>query len=105
MGDNPQSLTDSDVDSCAWEFLRSAYASPTYVDWSLDRRVDTFLRRQGLSYVADDGDMSNIVLDRILDYAGTPPPGQHDNRSSLRTLAPPRRGEGDDRPMRHIRDN
>ena len=68
MGDNPPLFTDSDVDTFAWEFLRSPYAGPIYADWSLDRRLDTFLRRQGFSRVADDGDLSNIVLDRIMAY-------------------------------------
>src|SRR5271163_594629 len=54
MGDNPPWFTDSDVDTFAWEFLRSPYAGPIYADWSLDRRLDTFLRRQGFSRVADD---------------------------------------------------
>ena len=68
MGDNPPLLTDSDVDRLAWEFLRSRYVGPIYADWSPDRRLDTFLRRRGLPRVADDGDLSNIVLDRVMGY-------------------------------------
>jgi hypothetical protein len=34
-----------------------------------------FLRLCGLSRVADDGDLSNIVLDRIMAYVGTVPRG------------------------------
>ena len=78
MGGNPPLLSDSDVGAFAWAFLRSPYASPIYVDWSLDRRVDTFLRRQGFSRVADDGDLSNIVLDRVLAYGSAVPRGGHD---------------------------
>ena len=71
MGGNPPLLlTDSDVDALAREFLRSRYLGPIYADWSPDRRLDTFLRRRGLSRVADDGDLSNIVLDRILAQVG-----------------------------------
>jgi hypothetical protein len=70
MGDNPPLFTDSDVDAFAREFLRSPYASPIYADWSVDRRLDTFLRRQGFSHVADNGDVSNIVLHRIMAYGG-----------------------------------
>ncbi len=88
MGDNLPLLTDSDVDSFAWDFLRSAYAGPSYLDWSLDRRVDTFLRRQGFSHVADDGDLSNIVVDRILDCAGTAPPTTASTPTAPSTHAP-----------------
>jgi len=74
MGGNPPLLlTDSDVDALAWEFLRSHYLGPIYASWSPDRRLDTFLRRRGLSRVADDGDLSNIVLDRIMAHVGIVP--------------------------------
>ncbi|OBH02419.1 hypothetical protein A5696_11215 [Mycobacterium sp. E2699] len=67
MGLNPPLLlTDTDVDALAREFLLSRYLGPIYADWSPDRRLDTFLRRRGLSRVADDGDLSTIVLDRIM---------------------------------------
>jgi hypothetical protein len=74
MGGNPPLLlTDSDLDGLAREFLGSRYAGPIYADWSLDRRLDTFLRRRGLSRAADDGDLSNVFLDRIMAYAGIAP--------------------------------
>ena len=67
MGANPPLLlTDSDVDALAREFVRSSYLGPIYADWSPDRRLDTFLRRRGLPRVADDGDLSRLVLDRIM---------------------------------------
>ena len=65
-GKPPLLLTDSDVDALARDFLRSRYLGPIYADWSPDRRLDTFLRRSGLSRVADDGDLSMVVLDRIM---------------------------------------
>ncbi len=71
MGSSPTMLlTDSDVDALASEFLQSRYLGPIYADWSPDRRLDTFLRRRGLSRVADDGDLSNAVLERIMAYVG-----------------------------------
>ena len=71
MGDNPPLLlTDSDVDALAREFLRSRYLGPIYADWSPDRRLDTFLRRRGLSRVADNGDLAGIVLDRVMAHVG-----------------------------------
>lgn len=73
MVGNPPLLIDSDVDGLAWDFLSSRYAGTIYDDWSLDRRVDTFLRRRDLTRVADDGDLSNTVLDRVMAYVGTVP--------------------------------
>ncbi|BBZ48464.1 hypothetical protein BST25_03840 [Mycobacterium heidelbergense] len=74
MGGNPPLLlTDSDVDALAREFLRSRYLGPTYAGWSPDRRLDTFLRRSGLARVADDGDLSTIVLDRIMAQVSVAP--------------------------------
>ena len=71
MGANPLLLlTDSDVDALASEFLQSHYLGPIYADWSPDRRLDTFLRRRGLSRVADNGDLSTIVLERIMVHVG-----------------------------------
>ncbi len=78
MGGNPPLLTDSDVGTLALEFLHSPYVGPIYADWSPDRRLDTFLRRRGLARVADDGDLSNIVLDRIMGYAGIVSRSLHD---------------------------
>ncbi|SPM27753.1 hypothetical protein [Mycobacterium terramassiliense] len=67
MGLNPPLLlTDTDVDALAREFLLSRYLGPIYADWSPDRRLDTFLRRRGLARVADDGDLSMMVLERIM---------------------------------------
>ena len=78
MVGGPASLTDSDVDTLAREFLRSPYVGPIYADWSPDRRLDTFLRRRDLARVADDGDLSNIVLDRIMSYVHIVPLSLHD---------------------------
>jgi hypothetical protein len=74
MGPNPPLLlTDSDVDALARDFLRSHYLGSTYADWSPDRRLDSFLRRNGHSRVADDGDLSTIVLDRIMAQVSVAP--------------------------------
>lgn len=71
MGSNPPlMLTDSDVDALASEFVRSHYLGPIYADWSPDRRLDSFLRRRGLARVADDGDLSTVVLNRVMAHVG-----------------------------------
>jgi hypothetical protein len=74
-GTPPLLLTDSDVDALAREFVGSRYLGPIYADWSPDRRLDTFLRRRGLPRVADDGDLSTMVLDRIMAQVSVAPRG------------------------------
>ncbi|HWS91896.1 MAG TPA: hypothetical protein VN306_05185 [Mycobacterium sp.] len=66
----PPLLTDSDVDSLAWQFLNSAYADDTYADWPLDRRLDGFLRRRGLVRLVEDGDAYDLILNRVMAYIG-----------------------------------
>lgn len=69
-GDSPLS-TDSDIDALAWQFLDSAYAdNNTYVDWPLDRRLDGFLRRQGLVRLVEDGDAYDLILRRVMAHIG-----------------------------------
>lgn len=70
MGVNPPCLTDSDVDALASDFLQSHYLGSIYADWSPDRRLDMFLRRRGLARVANDGDLSHTVLERIMARGG-----------------------------------
>lgn len=70
MGGSPTLLTDSDLDALATDFLQSHYLGSIYADWSPDRRLDMFLRRRGLARVANDGDLSHHVLERIMARAG-----------------------------------
>lgn len=70
MGSSPPLLTDSDLDALATDFLQSHYLGSIYADWSPDRRLDMFLRRRGLARVANDGDLSHHVLERIMTRAG-----------------------------------
>lgn len=70
----PPLLTDADVDALAWQFLNSAYADKnTYADWSLDRRLDGFLRRRGLVRIAEDGDAYDLILNRVMAYIAVRP--------------------------------
>lgn len=55
-----------DVDVLASEFLSSEYASRAYAGWSLDRRLDGFLLRHGLTRIWLDGDSCNRLLDRVM---------------------------------------
>jgi hypothetical protein len=78
MGGGPPLLAESDIDSLARDFLRSPCVGAIYIDWPLDRRIDTFLRRRDLTRVADDGDLSEAVLDRVVAHAGVVPRNSHD---------------------------
>jgi hypothetical protein len=57
---------EADIDGLARQFLHSKYAGTVYVQWPLDRRLVRFLQYCGLARVADDGDLYNIVLDRVM---------------------------------------
>ncbi len=63
-------LTESTVDELARQFLRSAYADSTYIDWTLDRRLEGFLHRRGLDCLVEDGDAYDLVLDRVMVHIG-----------------------------------
>ena len=65
---DPPLLTDGDVDALALQFLHSPYADQTYADWPLDRRLDGFLRREGLARLVEDGDTYDLILDRVMAY-------------------------------------
>jgi hypothetical protein len=60
-------LTDSDVEALVWQFLNSEYVGgDTYARGSPDKRLQNFLRRSGLTRVADNGDLYNIIFDRVM---------------------------------------
>lgn len=56
----------SGADLLARQFLASDYASNTYADWTLERRLDGYLRRRGMAYAADDGDICNVLLSHLM---------------------------------------
>jgi hypothetical protein len=69
---------DTDVDTLAWEFLGSDYVSGEYLNWQLDRRIESFLQHRGLGHLADDGDTFNVILDSVMSHvshrSAAPPP-------------------------------
>ncbi|CAM4085272.1 hypothetical protein MB901379_03104 [Mycobacterium basiliense] len=83
----PPPPTDSDADTLAGQFLRSAYAdNQLYAEWSLDRRLDGFLRRQGLVRLVQDGDAYDLILSRVMAYiSAAPHPGSATNQSRRTT--------------------
>jgi hypothetical protein len=64
-------LAEPDVDGLACQFLHSDYAGAMYVQWPLDRRLEGFLHYRGLTRVADDGDLYNMVLNRVMTQIST----------------------------------
>jgi hypothetical protein len=68
IGCDPVAVTDRDVDALAWQFLNSDYVGDAYAQWRLDRRLDGFLRLHGLHRLADNGDICNILLGRVVAY-------------------------------------
>lgn len=63
-------LTDAHVEALACQFFTSSYADDIYADWSLDRRLDGFLRREGLDRIVENGDAYDLVLDRVMAHIG-----------------------------------
>ncbi|BBA88975.1 MULTISPECIES: hypothetical protein [Mycobacterium] len=81
----PPLLTDSDVDAIACRFVRSPYADNTmYREWPLDRRIEGFLRREGLVRLAEDGDAYDLILGRVMAYISAVPRPAVELRTSER---------------------
>ncbi len=62
-------VTDLEVDALAWHFLNSDYVDIEYRGMPLDRRLIGFLRQLGLSRLAEDGDISSVLMSRVMAYA------------------------------------
>jgi hypothetical protein len=61
---------DTELDALAWGFLGSTYASTRFVEWPIDRRLNAYLRHQGLGNIADDGTRCAALLDRVMANIG-----------------------------------
>lgn len=66
----PSLLTQSEADKLACQFVSSAYADNTYIDWTLDRCLEGFLHRRGLDRLVENGDAYDLVLDRVMVHIG-----------------------------------
>ena len=55
-----------EIDTIAWQFLCSAYTQRDYWDWSLERRVDAYLRHLNRSDIMNDGAAYNAMLERVM---------------------------------------
>jgi hypothetical protein len=63
-------LTNQELDTIAWGFLRSEFTSQTYCDWAIDRRIDAYLEHHGLTDFAYDGSAYDALLDRVMTNIG-----------------------------------
>lgn len=63
-------LTASSADELACQFLKSPYADSTYIDWTLDRRLEGFLHRCGLDRLVEDGDAYDLLMERVMVHIG-----------------------------------
>lgn len=59
-----------ELDTVAWEFLRSEFSGPNYANWPIDRRVEAYLLHSGLMAVANDGAIVNTLLQRVMANVG-----------------------------------
>jgi hypothetical protein len=63
-------LTTTELDTVAWRFLRSEFASQLYVDWPLDRRLDAYLLHHGRSELLIDGSAYSALIERVMANIG-----------------------------------
>lgn len=63
---SPVELADPEFDVMAREFLGSPYAGDRFIGWPIDQRLDAYLRRRGLTGIADDGTAFVSLLDKVM---------------------------------------
>ena len=63
-------LTNRRLDAIAWRFLGSEFTGQIYADWPIDRRVDAYLRHDGLVDIVNDGGTYNALLERVMANIG-----------------------------------
>ena len=55
-----------EIDTIAWQFLCSPYTRRDYWDWSLERRIDAYLRNLRRSDILNDGAAYGAMLERVM---------------------------------------
>ena len=55
-----------EIDGVAWQFLCSQYIGKLYWDWSLERRIDAFLRQLKRVDILNDGGAYGTLVERVM---------------------------------------
>ncbi|MBN3508706.1 hypothetical protein JYB55_07620 [Mycolicibacterium septicum] len=63
-------LTGEQIEAIAWSFLCSEFTHQNYATWSLDRRIDAYLQRQGLEVIINDGSTFDRLTERVMANMG-----------------------------------
>jgi hypothetical protein len=63
-------LTERELEALAWAFLGSEFVGLVYADWTVERRIDAYLARQGMAHVVNNGDNYQAVLERVFATIG-----------------------------------
>ncbi len=66
MSDSPVGAVEADLNAIALEFLDSPYAGDRFTGWPIDGRLVAYLRRRGLTAIADDGTVFHSLLDKVM---------------------------------------
>ncbi|WP_370331897.1 hypothetical protein [Mycolicibacterium hippocampi] len=66
----PSTSMDKDLESISWDFLESEFTGTAYAGWSIDRRLQVYLRHHGLAAIADDGTACAALLERVMANIG-----------------------------------
>jgi len=61
---------DRELDTVAWQFLCSPFTGREYWDFSLERRLDAFLRHHGRQDILKDGAAYAVVIERVMANIG-----------------------------------
>ncbi len=54
------------LDECALAFLHSEFAGELYMDFPIERRLEVYLRHQGMTGLADSGEGFDALLERVM---------------------------------------
>ncbi|WP_123024423.1 hypothetical protein [Mycolicibacterium stellerae] len=63
-------VTREQLETIAWQFLRSEFTSQIYADWPIDRRIDAFLLHHGQTELLNDGSAYNALMERVMANIG-----------------------------------
>ncbi len=63
-------VTRDQLETIAWQFLRSQFTSQIYADWPIDRRIESFLVHRGQTNLLNDGSAYNALMERVMANIG-----------------------------------